>query len=152
RGRVREGVMRAVVVREFGPIEAASLAEVPAPVAGSRELLIAIHAAPVNYADLLVIAGRYQTRPQLPFIPGKGVAGTVPAGGDVVTHLRVGDRVFARVEEGGYAEAVAAPERLCYRLPAAMPFVDAAALGLDYATAWFALHDRARLRPGDTVL
>ena len=55
--------MRAVMVRGFGPIEAASLAEVPAPVADSSELLIAIHAAPVNYADLLVIAGRYQTRP-----------------------------------------------------------------------------------------
>ena len=144
--------MRAVVVREFGPIEAASLAEVPVPVAGSSELLVAIHAAPVNYADLLVIAGRYQTRPQLPFIPGKGVAGTVAAVGDAVTRFRVGDRVFAWVEEGGYAEAVAAPERLCYRLPAAMPFVDAAALGLDYATAWFALHDRARFRAGDTVL
>jgi NADPH2:quinone reductase len=99
--------MRAVVVREFGPIEAASLAEVPVPVAEAGELLIAIHAAPVNYADLLVIAGRYQTRPQLPFIPGKGVAGTVAAVGDAVTRFRVGDPVFAWVEEGGYAEAVA---------------------------------------------
>jgi NADPH:quinone reductase len=144
--------MRAVLVREFGPIEAASLAEVPVPVAGPGELLLAVHAAPVNYADLLVIAGRYQTRPQLPFIPGKGAAGAVTAVGDAVQRFRVGDRVFAWIEQGSYAEITAAPEAVCYPLPATMPFVDAAALGLDYATAWFALHDRARFRPGETVL
>jgi NADPH2:quinone reductase len=144
--------MRAVVVREFGGIEAASLTTVPDPKPAPDELLVAIHAAPVNYADLLVIGGRYQTRPQLPFIPGKGAAGLVIALGDAVTRFRIGDRVFAWVEEGSYAETVAAPERICYRLPEAMPFVDAAALGLDYATAWFALHDRARFRSGETVL
>src|SRR5439155_8172818 len=120
--------------------------------AGPGELLIAIHAAPVNYADLLVIAGKYQTRPQLPFIPGKSAAGVVRAVGPAVTRFGVGDPVLAWIEEGSYAETTAAPERLCYRLPGAMPFVDAAALGLDYATAWFALRDRARLRPGETVL
>ena len=145
-------MMRAVLVREFGPIEADALAEVPDPVPGPGELLIAIHAAPVNYADLLVIAGRYQTRPQLPFIPGKSAAGVVTAVGRAVSRFQVGDRVLAWVEEGGYAESLAAPESVCYRLPAAMPFVDAAALGLDYATAWFALRDRARLRPGERVL
>jgi NADPH:quinone reductase len=60
--------------------------------------------------------------------------------------------VLAWVEEGGYAESLAAPASVCYRLPAAMPFVDAAALGLDYATAWFALRDRARFHPGEWVL
>jgi NADPH2:quinone reductase len=144
--------MRAVLVREFGGIEAASLAEIPEPATGPGELSIAIHASPVNYADLLVIAGRYQSRPQLPFTPGKSAAGVVTAVGAAVTRFRAGDRVLAWVEEGGYAETVAAPERVCYRLPAAMPFVDAAALGLDYATAWFALRDRARFRPSETVL
>jgi NADPH:quinone reductase len=144
--------MRAVLVREFGGIEAAGIAEVPEPIAGPDEVLIAIQAAPVNYADLLVIAGRYQTRPSLPFIPGKSAAGRVTAVGEAVTRFGVGDRVFAWVEEGGYAETVAAPEGLCYPLPAAMRFVDAAALGLDYAAAWFALRDRARFRSGETVL
>jgi NADPH2:quinone reductase len=144
--------MRAVLVREFGGIEATSIAKVPEPVAGAGEALIAIHAAPINYADLLVIAGRYQTRPPFPFIPGKSATGVVTAIGEAVTRLRIGDRVLAWIEEGGYAETVAAPEGLCYRLPAAMPFVDAAALGLDYATAWFALRDRARFHPGETVL
>src|SRR5262249_37447778 len=121
-------------------------------VAGPGELLIAIHAAPVNYADLLVIGGRYQTRPRLPFIPGKSAAGRVTAVGAAGTRFRIRDRVLAWVEEGSYAETGAAPEALCYLLPTAVPFVDAAALGLDYATAWFALHDRARFRAGETVL
>jgi NADPH2:quinone reductase len=144
--------MRAVLVRAFGPIENAALAEMPEPVAGPGELSIAIHAAPVNYADLLVIAGQYQSRPQLPFIPGKGAAGVVTAVGEGAARFRIGDRVFAWVEEGSYAEAVSAPEAVCYALPDAMPWVDAAAFGLDYATAWFALTERARLRPGETVL
>lgn len=144
--------MRAVLVREFGDIEDPDMAEVAEPVAGPGEVAIAIHAAPVNYADLLVIAGRYQTRPQLPFVPGKSAAGVVTAAGEAVTRFRIGDRVFAWVEEGSYAETVATPERLCYALPATMPFVDAAALGLDYATAWFALRERARFRSGETVL
>jgi NADPH2:quinone reductase len=144
--------MRAVLVHQFGGIEAASVAETAEPRAGPGELLIAIYAAPVNYADLLVIAGRYQTQPQLPFIPGKGAAGAITAVGEGVTQFNVGDRVFAWVEEGSYAESVAAPEGLCCHLPAAMPFIDAAALALDYATAWFALRDRARFRPGETVL
>ena len=144
--------MRAAVVRQFGGIENVSLAAVPEPRAGPDEVLIEIHAAPVNYADLLVIAGRYQTRPHLPFVPGKSAAGVVTAAGNAVTGFRTGDRVLAWIEEGGYAEMVAASERVCYRLPAAMPFVDAAALGLDYATAWFALRDRARFRPGEWVL
>jgi NADPH:quinone reductase len=144
--------MRAALVRQFGGIDAVCLATLPDPVPGPDELLIAIHAAPVNYADLLVIAGRYQTRPQLPFIPGKSAAGVVTAVGGAVTRFHVGDRVLAWVEEGSYAESLAAPENLCHGLPTAMPFVDAAALGLDYATAWFALRDRARFRPGDSVL
>jgi NADPH:quinone reductase len=143
--------MRAAVVRQLGGIENISMAELPDPVAGPGELLIDIHAAPVNYADLLVISGRYQTRPALPFIPGKSTAGVVTAVGNAVNRFRVGDRVLAWVEEGSYAEMIAAPESVCYRLPATMPFVDAA-LGLDYATAWFALRDRARLRAGEWVL
>jgi NADPH:quinone reductase len=144
--------MRAVLVHEFGPIETACLAEAPEPIPGPGEVSIAIHAVPVNYADLLVIAGQYQTQPKLPFIPGKGAAGVVTAVGEGATRLRAGDRVFAWVEDGSYAETVTAPEAVCYPLPASMPFVDAAALGLDYATAWFALIERARFRRGETVL
>ena len=77
-----------------------------------------MHAAPVNYVDLLVVGGTYQFLPPLPFIPGKGPAGVVTAVASGVTELRVGDRVLAMAEEGGYAEAVAVRADQCYRLPA----------------------------------
>jgi NADPH2:quinone reductase len=144
--------MRAAVVREFGPIEGVTPDEFPPPVPGANEVLIAVEAAPINYVDLIVISGRYQFLPKLPFVPGKGPAGVVRAVGANVTELKVGDRVLAMAEQGGYAEQVAVAANQCYRLPAAMSFVEAAAMSLAYDTSWFALRDRARVRPGETVL
>src|SRR6266567_7250728 len=100
--------MRAIVVDEFGPPEQLRVAEVAAPVPGPGEVLGETHAAPVNYVDMLVVAGTYQFLPPLPFIPGKGPAGVVTALGRGVASLRVGDRVLAMAEQGGYAEAVTA--------------------------------------------
>jgi NADPH:quinone reductase len=107
---------------------------------------------PVNFVDLLVIGGTYQFRPEPPFIPGKGPAGVVCAVGPGVDYLAVGDRVLAMAELGGYAERVAVAQSQCYRLPLAMSFVQAAAISLAYDTAWFALRERGRLQPGETVL
>jgi NADPH2:quinone reductase len=144
--------MRAVVVDRFGPPEALRLGEAPTPVPRPGEVLVEVHAAPVNYVDLLTIGGTYQFKPSLPFIPGKGPAGVVTALGSEVTDLRVGERVLAMAEEGGWAEAVAVRADQCYRLPAAMTFAEAASLSLAYDTAWFALRERARLEPGESVL
>ncbi|HEY7384043.1 MAG TPA: NADPH:quinone oxidoreductase family protein [Beijerinckiaceae bacterium] len=144
--------MRAVVVREFGSLEAASLGEMPDPVPGPDQVLINIEATAANFVDLLVIGGKYQFLPPRPFVPGKLPAGTVAAIGADVQGLRVGDRVLSLAEEGGYAEKVAVPAKQCHRLPDAMSFVEAAAMALVYDTAWFALRDRARLQPGETVL
>ena len=144
--------MRAILANGFGPPEALRMAEVPEPAAKPGEVLVEIHAAPVNYVDLLVVGGTYQFLPKLPFIPGKGPAGVVTALGDQVTDLKIGDRVLAMAEEGGYAETVAVRADQCYRLPASMSFTEAAALSLVYDTAWFALRERARLEPGETVL
>jgi NADPH2:quinone reductase len=141
--------MRAILVSQFGAVEAAEAAE-PTPRPG--EVLIDVHAAPVNFVDLLVIGGTYQFRPALPFIPGKGPAGVVCAVGPGVDHLTVGDRVLAMAELGGYAERVAVAQSQCYRLPPVMSFVEAAAMSLAYDTAWFALRERGRLQPGETVL
>ncbi len=140
--------MRAIVVEEFGPPERLRVGEAPLPVPGPGEVLVEVHAVPVNYVDLLVVGGAYQFLPPLPFIPGKGPAGIVAVLGPGVTALRIGDRVLAMAEQGGYAEAVAAPAGQCYRLPDSMSFVEAASLSLAYDTAWFALRDRARLEPG----
>ena len=153
-GRFRCGAstMRAIVVDEFGAPERLRVKEVAAPVPGPGEVLVEVHAAPVNYVDLLVVGGTYQFLPERPFIPGKGPAGVVRACGPGVTALKPGDRVLAMAEEGGYAEAVAVSAGQCYRLPARMSFTEAAALGLVYDTAWFALRERGRLEPGETVL
>ena len=144
--------MRAIVVEGFGPPERLRVCEVAEPVPGPDEVSVMVHAAPVNYVDLLVVGGNYQFLPPLPFIPGKGPAGVVTALGREVTNLRVGDRVLAMAEHGGYAEAVTVRADQCYRLPASMSFADAASLSLVYDTAWFALRERARLETGESVL
>lgn len=144
--------MRAVVVREFGPPDKASVGEFPDPVPRPREVLVEVHADAANYVDLLVIGGTYQFKPKLPFVPGKGPAGIVRAVGSSVTTLKPGDRVLAMAEQGGYAELVTAAADQCYRLPDSLSYVDAAAMSLVYDTAWFALMERARFQPGDTVL
>lgn len=144
--------MRAIVVDEFGPPEGLRVREAPAPVPGPGEILVETHAAPVNYVDMLVVAGSYQFLPPRPFIPGKGPAGIVAALGAGVTDLRIGDRVLAMAETGGYAEAVAVAAGQCYRLPAGMSFAEAASLAVVYDTSWTALRGRARLVPGETVL
>jgi NADPH:quinone reductase len=144
--------MQAVIVRQFGALDGAAVGEMPAPAPGPMEVQIAVHAVAVNYVDLLVIGGKYQFLPELPFVPGKGPAGIVSAVGDSVSRFKVGDHVLAMAEQGGYAETAIAPEAQCYRLPASMSFTDAAAMALVYDTAWFALRDRARYKPGETVL
>ena len=144
--------MRAIVVDQFGPPERLRVGEVAKPMPGPDEVMVAVHAAPVNYVDLLVVGGTYQFLPPLPFIPGKGPAGVVAALGETVTSLRIGDRVLAMTEQGGYAEAVTVRADHCYRLPPSMSFNEAASLSLVYDTAWFALRERARLETGETVL
>ena len=144
--------MRAVIVSEFGEIEATGLANVPEPVAGPGEVLVSTRAVAVNYVDLLVIAGKYQFCPECPFIPGKAPAGVVEAVGEEVGQFKVGDRVLAMAEEGGHAEQVTVAANQCYRLPASMSFADAAAMALVYDTAWVALRDRARIRDGEVAL
>jgi len=158
--------MKAVMIRSFGPIDSPDLHRVetcddlsPAP----GEVLIDVHAAAVNYPDLLVIGGRYQILPPLPFTPGKDAAGVVRAIGPAVGHsnppptspsrsIRVGDRVVVQLEHGGYASQVCAPSAWVHPIPDAMSFVDAAAMGLVYQTAYFALVDRGQFRPHETVL
>src|SRR4051812_43474037 len=144
--------MRAVVVEQFGPPEALRVRDIPAPVPGPGEVLVEIHAAPINYVDMLVVGGVYQFMPTLPFIPGKSPAGVVASVGPGVTSLFVGARVLATAEYGGFGEAVTLEADQCHRLPDDLSFSDAAAMGVVYDTSWVALRSRARLEPGETVL
>ncbi len=111
-----------------------------------------MHAAGVNYPDLLVVRGLYQNLARLPFAPGKEVAGIVTEVGEGVTDFGVGDRLLAYVENGGYVEAMAVRAADCCALPAGMDAVDAIGLGLAFQTAHFALFERAGLKRGERVL
>jgi NADPH2:quinone reductase len=144
--------MRAFEIAQFGPIETASLVEKADPAPRPGEVIVAVHAAPVNFVDALVVTGAYQFLPELPFTPGKGPAGVVCTTGPDVKRLQVGDRVLAMAEQGGYAEKVAVAANQCYSLPQGLSFVQAAAMGVAFDTAWCALRDRARVRSGETVL
>ncbi|ODT38283.1 MAG: NADPH:quinone oxidoreductase [Lautropia sp. SCN 70-15] len=144
--------MKAVVIREFGPPDSHRVEEVPDPVLADHEVLIDVKAAAVNFPDLLVVTGKYQILPERPFSPGKDAAGIVAAVGSGVRHLSAGDRVVAQVEFGAYASRLAASEAQCHQIPDDMSFVDAAAMGLVYQTAYFALVDRGQYRRGESVL
>jgi NADPH2:quinone reductase len=143
--------MRAIVVREFGP-SGIAVEEWPTPEPGPGQLRIDVRVIDINYSDLLVIGGKYQNLPERPFIPGKAAAGVVGAVGAGVRHCRPGDRVLVQVEHGAYAEQILADDEDSHVISETMSFVDAVAMGLVYQTAYFALIDRGRFQPGETVL
>ncbi|MEM5428503.1 NADPH:quinone oxidoreductase family protein [Cupriavidus oxalaticus] len=144
--------MKAIVIKEFNEPEHLSIGELSDPVLPADGVLIEVRAAAVNYPDLLVVRGKYQILPERPFAPGKDAAGVVRAVGSDVRKLRPGDRVVAQLEYGAYAELVSASENACFRIPDSMSFEDAAAMGLVYQTAYFALVKRGGYQEGETVL
>ena len=144
--------MRALVCREWGPVEGLAIADVPPPVPASGEVLIAVKATAVNYADAIMVAGRYQTRPPLPFSPGLETAGVVTACGDQVTRFRPGDRVMAILSHGGLAEMAVAAEADTFPIPPGMSFVEAGAFPVSYISSHVAIRWQGRLEPGETLL
>jgi NADPH:quinone reductase len=144
--------MRALVVHEHGPLENLKLETLTDPRPGPDEVLVDVRAASINFPDLLVIGGTYQNLPSRPFVPGKDLAGTVAALGANVSSLNPGERVTAQIEYGAFAERAVVPARHCYSMPAGMPYVDAAAMGLVYLTAHFALVERGGVKAGEIVL
>ncbi len=145
--------MRAVVVNQFGPLENAILSETQDPIIKNGEVLVEIYATAINFVDLLLIGGKHQSRPDTPYIPGKGPAGLVLAVGPDVKSLSVGDRVLAMCEPGGgFAEKIAIPAEQCHLLPDSLTFSEAAGMALVFDTAWFSLRERARIQKGETAL
>jgi NADPH2:quinone reductase len=144
--------MRAVVVHEFGPIDSHEVEEVAAPEPGADQILIDVHAIGVNFPDTLMVQGLYQTKPELPFVPGRDAVGVVARVGDKVTRFKPGDHVAAQAKWGGYAEQVAVPETRAFAMPDGMDFIAAAAMGSVYPTVHVSLMNRAHYRPGETVL
>ena len=138
--------MKAWQVRRLGPpAEAMELVELPDPVAGPGELLVRVEACALNFPDVLLAAGQYQERPELPFTPGLEVCGTVVGDGRRV----IGGPPLPR---GGLAELAVLPEPAAFDAPAGMPADEAAALLITYQTAYVGLHRRAGLRAGEWLL
>ena len=133
-------------------VEALQWKELPSPQPKAGEVLIDIKAASLNFPDLLIVQGKYQTKPPVPFVPGSEYAGVIKAVGAGVTQLKVGQSVACLSGTGGFATETAAPAALCVPLPAGFPHVDAAAFIMIYATSYHALVDRAQLKAGETVL
>ena len=144
--------MRAIVANAIGSPEDLTIEDLPDPVPGPGEVLVDMKATAVNFPDLLVIEGKYQIIPPHPFVPGKEGAGTVAALGESVDGLSVGDRVMVQVEWGTYAQKLVLPADNCFPMPNAMGFEEAAAIGIAYQTAHFALVARAEVKEGDRVL
>jgi NADPH2:quinone reductase len=126
--------------------------EAPTPQPGPNQVLIAIRAASLNFPDLLIVQGKYQFKPALPFVPGSEMSGVVEAVGANVTHLKPGMRVAALGSTGGFGTHACVEANMVLPLPEAFSMEDAAAFGLTYGTSHHALVDRAQLQPGETVL
>ena len=144
--------MRAVLCREWGDVSSLTVDDVQPSTHAPGEVRIAVHACGVNFADTLIIAGKYQVKPEFPFSPGLEVAGTVLDCGAAVTRCRPGDRVVAALDHGGFAEQAVAREEDVFLIPDEMDFVTAAGFPIAYGTADGAYAWRAGLRPGEVVL
>lgn len=143
--------MRAVVCRSFDGPGSLALAEIDPPSPGPGEVLVDVHACAVSFMDMLMVSGKYQMRPTLPFVPGSDAAGTVAALGAGVTGLQVGDRVACGHWFGSYAEQMVAPAAATVRLPDNVDFSTGAAVRYGYGTAYYGLVHCARLQAGETV-
>jgi NADPH2:quinone reductase len=144
--------VRAVRCHAWGGPEQLVLDEIEAPRPGPGEVSIDVGATGINFADLLTIAGKYQEKPPLPFVPGLEIAGRVAEIGAGVEGLARGTRVLALVGGGGFAETAVAPASGVFAIPAEMDFVTAAGFPVTYGTAHGALVWRARLEPGEVLL
>jgi len=148
--------MKAIVVQDFGGPEVLKVEHVSDPQAGPGQVLVRVHAAGVNPFDTYMRTGTYATKPPLPYTPGADAAGVVEAVGSGVRDLVVGTRVFlggtaTHASYGAYAQKVVCNPDQVHPLPERLSFAQGAGVGVPYVTAWRALHDRARIQPGETL-
>ncbi|MDX1404020.1 MAG: NADPH:quinone oxidoreductase family protein [Woeseiaceae bacterium] len=144
--------MKALLCKEYGPPDKLVVEEIPPPSPADDEVLIRVRACGVNYPDNLVIAGKYQVKPPLPFSPGMELAGEIIETGRAVNGLRRGQRVAATPLVGGMAEQVCVPARAVVPIPDNMEFETAAGFIITYGTSYHALTQRARLGATEKLL
>lgn len=145
--------MKALVCKELGPVEKLDLEQDwPAPECGPKDVVVDVKAAGLNFPDTLIIEGKYQVKPEMPFIPGAEAAGVVSEIGTDVTNVKVGDEVIFIGSHGGFCEKAVIPAMMVIPKPPHQSFVQAAGVGMTYFTSYHALKQRAQLQAGETVL
>ncbi|MYM82371.1 zinc-binding dehydrogenase [Duganella sp. FT50W] len=144
--------MKAIVCDAWGPPGMLKLLELPDLVPGPGQVVIDVHAAGVNFPDVLIVQGKYQFKPELPFVPGSEVAGVIRAVAADVNTFRTGDRVIAFVPTGGFGQQLLATAQSLIPMPPDMDFDTAAAITLTYGTSYHAIVDRAKLEAGENML
>ncbi len=144
--------MKAILCKEFGPIESLVYEEIESPKINDNQVLIEVKACGVNFPDTLMIQGKYQFKPAFPFSPGGEIAGIVKEVGEKVRHLKLGDKVFSLTGHGGFAEEAIGDAAKTFPMPPNMDFVTAASTMYTYGTSYHALKDRAKLKEGETLL
>lgn len=143
---------RAIVCRTLGPPENLRIEEFKSRPLQAGQVRVAIRAAGINFPDILMVAGDYQLKPDLPFTPGMEAAGDVSALSDDVAGVKVGDRVIVKLRHGGYAdEVIVSPSQLT-PLPSTFDYAEGATYLAAHGTAHHALVDRAQIRPGEVLL
>lgn len=144
--------MKAVLCKAYGMPETLVIEEVADLKAGKGQVVVEVKACGVNFPDTLIIQGKYQFKPTMPFSPGSEVAGIVKEVGEGITGLSAGDHVIASTGWGGFAEEVVVDRAKIIPMPAGLDFTIASAFVLTYGTSHHALKDRAQLQPGETLL
>jgi NADPH2:quinone reductase len=145
--------MRALVCKELGLPDKLSLEQDwPSPELGEHDVQIRVKAAGLNFPDVLIIQGKYQIQPELPFIPGGEAAGVVTAVGAKVSRVAVGDEVLSMGAAGGFCEEMVTSEFAVFKKPRALSFEQAAGISITYFTSYYALKQRANLQAGETLL
>jgi len=144
--------VKAILCKEYGPADTLVIEDVPSPVAKGRGVKVRVKAAGLNFPDTLIIEGKYQLKPTLPFSPGGEMSGEVIAVGEKVTRFKVGDRVAGLTGYGAFAEEVIVPEHNVLLLPDGMSDEKAAAFIMVYGTSYYALKQRANIQAGESLL
>jgi len=142
----------AVVCRALGPPESLRLEEFTPPALQPGQVRVAVHAAGINFPDILMCAGEYQLKPELPFVPGVEVSGEVIEIGAGVSDVAIGGRVIAKMRFGGYADEVVVDAGQLSPWPDGFDAAEAATFLAGHGTAWHALVERGHLRPGEVLL
>ena len=144
--------MRAIVCETFDSPDKLIVSEVDVPAPTGNEVLVRVKATGLGYVDALTVAGLYQIKPELPFVPGNEISGVIEKIGDKVKHLRVGERVFAMPSYGGLADYVCIPETKCIGIPEILDHAGAAGFQVNYCTAYHGLTYCANLKAKETIL